>query len=1006
MSDVAKLIIKVQADVANARRGLDRMQARIERLSRMSPSVRVDVDTGRTRAELANLSRRLDTATRDRTVNVRVDNHQGIRALNKFSNVALIMGSIVTGVSAAMPLLVAASGAIAGVAVAAGAAGGALGIFGAAFMGAANQVIGANSPLSKANTYLKSTQATLSGLTPGTKAYATAQQNVNRALQRYNSAVAALNPAQQAFLGGIDSIKAKWKDFISATSGATLRPAATALHAMADHMMQLVPLVKAVSPIVQGVANAFARWTKNNLPGWINFLSTVGVSALHTFVNILRDGLTVVGAFAKAFAFFGLGLVANIKMGADQLARWAQGGGFSGFVDKVRAVGPAVSAFFKEFFTTIGHLAQAFANLGPVSLLSLTGILHLINALPMPVLTALVAILGPMALGIGLVTKAIVIWKNVQKILDLELWSCPVFWLVAALVVLGAAIFLIATKTTWFQTAWKYTWNAVKATGVAIWNGIKTAFSAVMNFLHGKWGWLIAFIGPVGWLIAIAMHWRAIWGGIKAVASAVWGAIRNAWHATTNAISSALGSMGSHIKSYWTSLWNSVRGIASSAWNGLKAGARAFGNAFVSAFDHIKNGVNAAWSKLKSIFKAPISFVVNTVFNHGLVPLWNNTAAKLPGIGKMKPMQKFATGGHVRGSGTGTSDSIPAMLSHGEYVIKASAAKQIGIGNLNALNNGQGGPSGTRQGVPGYKGGGGIGGFIGGIGHKIAGAAKGAWSLVKSGANFVKQIGTGLAAKAFGAAWDHSVTPLANKIPGAGPLPTGLRHAPTGWRNEAMKFIKGKDDAAKASGGGSGSPYKGGGNLAKWIAAALAITHTPASWGGPLGTLVMRESGGNPNAINNWDSNAKAGHPSKGLAQTIPSTFSHYHQAGTSSNIFDPVANLAASLNYIKAVYGSIFKVQQASGKTPKGYALGGLARGVSIVGERGPELINAGSASRVTSNRDTQSLFASAGGGKGGDTYNITIQVTGASVTDARAIEDLVVKGVTSAQRKGRLKK
>lgn len=47
-----------------------------------------------------------------------------------------------------------------------------------------------------------------------------------------------------------------------------------------------------------------------------------------------------------------------------------------------------------------------------------------------------------------------------------------------------------------------------------------------------------------------------------------------------------------------------------------------------------------------------------------------------------------ATGGPVFGAGTGTSDSIPAMLSNGEYVINAKAVRRIGLPLLNALNNG------------------------------------------------------------------------------------------------------------------------------------------------------------------------------------------------------------------------------------------------------------------------------------------------------------------------------
>lgn len=49
--------------------------------------------------------------------------------------------------------------------------------------------------------------------------------------------------------------------------------------------------------------------------------------------------------------------------------------------------------------------------------------------------------------------------------------------------------------------------------------------------------------------------------------------------------------------------------------------------------------------------------------------------------------QGFATGGHIRGAGTGTSDSILARLSNGEYVIKAAAVKKYGLQTLHAMNN-------------------------------------------------------------------------------------------------------------------------------------------------------------------------------------------------------------------------------------------------------------------------------------------------------------------------------
>ena len=48
----------------------------------------------------------------------------------------------------------------------------------------------------------------------------------------------------------------------------------------------------------------------------------------------------------------------------------------------------------------------------------------------------------------------------------------------------------------------------------------------------------------------------------------------------------------------------------------------------------------------------------------------------------------YATGGYISGPGTGTSDSIPALLSNGEYVIRAAAVRKLGKNALDMLNRG------------------------------------------------------------------------------------------------------------------------------------------------------------------------------------------------------------------------------------------------------------------------------------------------------------------------------
>ncbi|MFD3505175.1 transglycosylase SLT domain-containing protein [Streptomyces sp. NPDC058676] len=103
-------------------------------------------------------------------------------------------------------------------------------------------------------------------------------------------------------------------------------------------------------------------------------------------------------------------------------------------------------------------------------------------------------------------------------------------------------------------------------------------------------------------------------------------------------------------------------------------------------------------------------------------------------------------------------------------------------------------------------------------------------------------------------------------------------------------------------------------NLDGWIRESLDIMKSkgiPGSYSG-LHRNIIRESSGNPNAINNWDINAINGIPSKGLLQVIPPTFKAYHVPGTSWNIYDPVANITAACNYAADKYGSMDNVDSA----------------------------------------------------------------------------------------------
>ncbi|MER5441123.1 transglycosylase SLT domain-containing protein [Streptomyces sp. NPDC002790] len=126
--------------------------------------------------------------------------------------------------------------------------------------------------------------------------------------------------------------------------------------------------------------------------------------------------------------------------------------------------------------------------------------------------------------------------------------------------------------------------------------------------------------------------------------------------------------------------------------------------------------------------------------------------------------------------------------------------------------------------------------------------------------------------------------------------------------------------------------------------------------------LILRrisvESGGNPRAVNNWDSNAKAGHPSKGLMQTILGTFNAYAGPYKSLGQYDPLASIYAGVNYAISRYGSGWR-RALSGN--KGYWTGtkSATAGLAMVGEQGPELVNFRGGERVYNARRTEEMVA-----------------------------------------------
>ena len=140
--------------------------------------------------------------------------------------------------------------------------------------------------------------------------------------------------------------------------------------------------------------------------------------------------------------------------------------------------------------------------------------------------------------------------------------------------------------------------------------------------------------------------------------------------------------------------------------------------------------------------------------------------------------------------------------------------------------------------------------------------------------------------------------------------------------DSAVSSIKGAlQSFGKSIQNATGSGVERWRNLAK-TALLLTGLYTESNLNALL-TQMKHESGGNPRAINLWDSNAKKGIPSKGLMQVIDPTFKRWAIPGHNSNIYDPLSNMIAAIRYTVSRYGSLYAGWTARGY--KGYANGGM---------------------------------------------------------------------------------
>ncbi|MER5470858.1 hypothetical protein [Streptomyces sp. NPDC002685] len=385
------------------------------------------------------------------------------------------------------------------------------------------------------------------------------------------------------------------------------------------------------------------------------------------------------------------------------------------------------------------------------------------------------------ALGTAAVTAA-------QAILSAVMAASP-FTLVALAVVGLAAAFAYAWhESETFRNVVTGVWEAIKNAFASTWDWINTwivqpfrklydilvGHSIVPDLVRGIIGWFTKlwtetkriFTALKNWVVAL---WKDLWNTVRSKWDSFWSGLKSAISGAWRTVRDGFTSLKTGLTNTWNSLWNGIRDKITSVFSTISSKISSFKNGMKSAFSSLRDSLGTIWNGVKSKIGAPIKWVIDHVYNNGLRRMWNSIAGKISSKITLPAISLgFNKGGVV--PGTGSSDTVPAMLTPGERILSNGQVAALGghrgidamLGRDRPTKTG-GNPSRQQQrqreqaGQQHY----GSGGIIGKVTSGIGGAISGAY-------DWAKDVVIGGLKKAAQAAINNLVRPLINQIPGSG----------------------------------------------------------------------------------------------------------------------------------------------------------------------------------------------------------------------------------------------
>jgi len=281
------------------------------------------------------------------------------------------------------------------------------------------------------------------------------------------------------------------------------------------------------------------------------------------------------------------------------------------------------------------------------------------------------------------------------------------------------------------------TWDQIKAGASAIWDEITARATTAFDFIVQSASGLGSLLSPV-WT-AIANTGSAVWTTISGAAAATFNGLASVISTTiggvTDTISTVIGAIVDGFTGATSAVVDAANEIAAAISRATEAAgdievASQLADALVTPFRQASTAIDGIMGGIRSMVESGFSALANLVNQVAsqvqsaidrILSALRAAAAEAARLrsaagssgGSSSTTQGFASGGHVRGAGGPTSDSILAWLSNGEFVMRAAVVKRLGVDFFHAINNGI---LPSLKGLKGFS----VGGLVDGIGRSLS----------------------------------------------------------------------------------------------------------------------------------------------------------------------------------------------------------------------------------------------------------------------------------------------